>query len=242
MRARFLRPALPFAAALAVLAAPAAASAATVTARVAAERGVRSLGVTRSGVHVYAAFYGTPILVTGVVRDDSGATAPAGIVVRLATQTRSGATPVVLASVLTAADGTFSYRTAPPRSLLYLAHVDADAAQHRAAAADAIPARVGIGPHVTLTSPVSQASSRYRIAGLIDLPSPRGTGRICLARIVRSKAHRLACVGPDAAGRFHFTARHRRAGLYVYRITFLPRDDTRFLRSWLLLRVRVSAS
>jgi hypothetical protein len=237
MRARLLRLALVVAA----LAVPATASAATVTARVAVGHGVRIVGVTPGGVHVYAAFYGTPVVVTGVLRDDTGAPA-AGVSVRIGTQTRSGATPVLLASVLTGADGTFSYTTAPPRSLLYLVHVDADPAHQVAAATDAIPARVGIGPHLTLTSPRAQASSRYRIAGLIDLVSPRGTGRICVARIVRSKPHRLACTGPDDLGRFHFTVRHRRAGLYVYRITFLPRDETRFLRSWLLLRVRVSAS
>jgi hypothetical protein len=241
MRARLLRPAPALLAALVALAAPAAASAASATARVAVGHGVRSVGVTRGGVHLYAAFYATPVVVTGLVRDDTGAPV-AGVTVVLATQTGAGVTPVLLGTVTTGADGTFAYTTAPARSLLYLVHVDASPERGIAAATDAVPAHVGIGPRLTLTSPRAQASSRYRIAGLINLPSPRGTGRICLARIVRSKAHRLACVGPDDFGRFRFTVRHRRAGLYVYRVTFLPRDATRFLRTWLLLRVRVSAS
>jgi hypothetical protein len=229
------------AASAALIAAPAAAQAATVSIQLDPTVGIESAATSSTGVPLYTAFFANAVLLEGTVADDNGAVPPAGTIVHLTTITHANEAPAVLADVVTAADGTFSRTFVPAHSFSVIADVarPTDPAVTGLSAAEGRLV-LGIGPNIQLTTKLVQRGQPYRIRGIIDIPNPRSSGTMLLKRRAphQKTFHTIAVRRTKADGRFAFAVRHRKSGSYVYQIIYRPKDTAVWLRSKLTLTVK----
>jgi hypothetical protein len=228
------------AAASAALIAVPAAQAATVSIQLDPTVGIESASTSPTGVPLYTAFFANAVLLQGTVADDNGAPPPAGTIVHLTTITHANEAPAVLADVVTAADGTFSRTFVPVHSFSVIADVarPTDPAVTGLSAAEGRLV-LGIGPNIQLTTKLVQRGQPYRIRGIIDIPSPRTSGKMLLKRRApHQKAyHTIAVQRTKADGRFRFAVRHRKSGTYRYQIIYQPKDTAVWIVSKLKLTV-----
>ena len=199
---------------------PASAAAATVTVGLVDDLAVTPRGQTTDGIKLYTAAYARAVVLDGLVKDDANAVPPVGTIVHLATITGSGETPTSIGDVPTDAAGRFTLRTLPAHSFLYFARVEPTTGI--AAATDATPIRLGVVPTIKLTTKAAQVGNPYRLYGFIDIPDPTTAGKMVLRRKTKGIWRVIGRQTTGSDGTFRFRVRHRKSGLYGYRITFEP--------------------
>ena len=229
------------AASAALIAAPAAAQAATVSIQLDPTVGIEEASTSPSGVPLYTAFFANAVLLQGTVADDNGAAPPAGTIVHLTTITHANEAPAVLADVVTAADGTFSRTFVPAHSFAVIADV-ARPTDPPVTGLSAAEGRLvlGVGPNIQLTTKLVQRGQPYRIRGIVDIPNPRTSGKMVLKRRSphQKKFHTIAVQRTTADGRFKFAVRHKKSGTYRYQIIYQPKDTAVWIVSKFNLTVK----
>jgi hypothetical protein len=222
----------------AVLASPAAASAASATLTVKTERGYVAAAGKKAGMPAYKALYKWSVQFRGTVLNDAGTPANGAQVTLIGVEADGTAAPVD-GPHLTFTDGTFSATFRADHNRQYYVHVDQNTTIGTSAV-DSGRVVVGAAPRIQDTSPLTSPAAFYPIRGKVEVPNASHAGAVVLQRREGKRWKMIAKKTLARGGGYGFHVRVTTHAWVIFRISFVPKGDGArlYVTNALLFRVR----